>query len=157
MYAATIYMPVFVREKIAQTQERKIASQQNSVNEFWDCVIGVFLHCTNFPEFHLSGSDLEEVSWHCGMGILSDIKQCSENSEKKICKLNKIPELALSVALKNIARVRNCPDITILNSLFGLFVLLSVHLFVFLSFCLFIFLSFSSLCLFVFDIYLLME
>ena len=50
---------------------------------------------------------------------------------------------------KNIARVRNCPDVTILNSLFGfcrfvfyLFVFLSVsflpfYLFVLLSFCLY--------------------
>ena len=68
---------------------------------------------------------------------------------------------------ENITRVRNRPDITIWNSLFGLclfplflsfsivfvflsfclFVFLSVCLFVFLSFCLFVFLSF---CLFVF-------
>ena len=40
------------------------------------------------------------------------------------------------VEVKNIARVRNCPDITTLNSLFG------VCLFVFLSFCLFVLLSF---------------
>ena len=53
----------------------------------------------------------------------------------------------------NITRVRNCPDVTTLNSLFGLciFELLSVCffsfcLFVFLSFYLFVFLSF---CLFV--------
>ena len=42
---------------------------------------------------------------------------------------------------ENIARVRNCPDITILSSLFGLqvsFVFLSFCLFVFLSFCLFV-------------------
>ena len=38
--------------------------------------------------------------------------------------------------LENIARVRNCPDITILNSLPNL------CLFLFLSFCLFIFMSF---------------
>ena len=60
---------------------------------------------------------------------------------------------------KNITRVRNCPDVAILSSLFGLclssfclFVvlpssLLSFCLFVFLSFCLFVFLSF---CLYVF-------
>ena len=61
--------------------------------------------------------------------------------------------------IENIARVRNCPDVAILSSLFGLclssfclFVflplsLLSFCLFVFLSFCLFVFLSF---CLYVF-------
>ena len=53
---------------------------------------------------------------------------------------------------KNIARVRNCPDITILNSLSGLLVVFSnglfvVFLFVFLSLCLFVFLFF---CFFVF-------
>ena len=49
---------------------------------------------------------------------------------------------------KNIARVRNCPDITILNSLSGLLVVFSNGLFVvFLSLCLFVFLSF---CFFVF-------
>ena len=36
---------------------------------------------------------------------------------------------------KNTGRVQNCPDITILNSLFGL------CLFVFMSFCLYVFLS----------------
>ena len=67
---------------------------------------------------------------------------------------------------KNIARVRNCPDVTILNSDFGLCLLsfcplvilsfcfvLSFCLFVFLFFCLFVFLScfvFLSFCLFVF-------
>ena len=39
------------------------------------------------------------------------------------------------VHMKNIARVRNCPDVTILNSLLAL-CLLSFCLFVFLSFCL---------------------
>ena len=55
---------------------------------------------------------------------------------------------------ENIARVRNCPDVTILISLFRLclrsfclFVILSCCLFVILSFCHFVFLSF---CLFVF-------
>ena len=49
---------------------------------------------------------------------------------------------------KNITRVRNCPDVKILNSLFGLlsFVLLPCCIFVmmslvFLSFCVFVFLS----------------
>ena len=37
---------------------------------------------------------------------------------------------------QNIARVQNCPDITISNSLFGL---LSFCLFIFLSFCLYVF------------------
>ena len=59
------------------------------------------------------------------------------------------------IFFKNIARVRNCPDVTILNSLIGLcllyfclfchygnFVLLSCCLFVILSFCLFVILSF---------------
>ena len=50
----------------------------------------------------------------------------------------------LSVALYwkcfvNIARAQNYPGITILNSLFCLFVFLSFCLFVFLSFCLFVF------------------
>ena len=56
-----------------------------------------------------------------------------------------------TVVIQNIARVRNCPDITILNSLFVLclFVLLSFCLFVFLSFDLFVFSSFLSSCLFV--------
>ena len=54
--------------------------------------------------------------------------------------------------LKNIARVRNCPDVTTLDSFFGL-CLLSFCLFVFLSFCIFVFLSFRlfvflSFCLF---------
>ena len=72
---------------------------------------------------------------------------------------------------EKIPRVRNCPDVTILNSLFGLclsffclFILLSFslfdsfclfvflsfcifYLFVFLPFCLFVFLSFLSFCL----------
>ena len=48
---------------------------------------------------------------------------------------------------KNIARVRNCPDVAILNSPFGL-CLLSFCLFVFLSFCLFVPLFFCvSVCL----------
>ena len=56
-------------------------------------------------------------------------------------------------AAKNIARVQNCPDITILNSLFGILVFLSCCifcLFVLLYFCLFAFLSFciSSLSVF---------
>ena len=51
---------------------------------------------------------------------------------------------------ENIARVRNCPDVTILSSHFGL-CLLSFCLFTFLSFCHFVFLSFCFLlcCLFV--------
>ena len=36
---------------------------------------------------------------------------------------------------KNIARVRNCPDITILNSLFGLLSFFFLSFFAFLSFC----------------------
>ena len=66
---------------------------------------------------------------------------------------------------KNIARVRNSPDVAILNSLFGLcllsfclfclFVFLYLCLYVFMSLCLFVFLSFylfvfSPFCLFVF-------
>ena len=47
---------------------------------------------------------------------------------------------------KNFARVRNCPDITILNPLFGLFTFLYFCYFVFLSFCLFVFL-YLSFCL----------
>ena len=51
----------------------------------------------------------------------------------------------------NIARVQNCPDVTILNSLFGLcllsFCVFVFFLFGFLSFCLFVSLFF---CLFVF-------
>ena len=46
---------------------------------------------------------------------------------------------------KNIARVQNCPDVTILNTLSGL-CLLYFCLFFFLSFCLFVF---SSFCLFI--------
>ena len=42
----------------------------------------------------------------------------------------------------NIARVQNCPDITIWNSLFGLFHILSFWHFIFLTFCLFDILSF---------------
>ena len=53
--------------------------------------------------------------------------------------------------IKNIARVRNCTDVTILNYLFGL-CLLSFSLYVFLSFCLFVFMSFF--CLFVFYVFL---
>ena len=55
-----------------------------------------------------------------------------------------------SVDYANIARVRNCPDVTILNSLFvfGLFVFLHFCIFAFLSFCLFC--LFLSFCLFVF-------
>ena len=57
---------------------------------------------------------------------------------------------------ENIARVRNCPDVAIVNSLFGLCLLsfclfvffLSFCLFVLLYFCLFVF-SFLSFCLFV--------
>ena len=65
----------------------------------------------------------------------------------------------VQVSPKNIARVQNCPDVTILNSLFVLcfFVSLSFCLFVFLSLCLFVFLSlcfcplvFLSFCIFVF-------
>ena len=47
-------------------------------------------------------------------------------------------------SFENIARVRNRPDVTILNSLFGL------CLFAFLLFCLYVFLSFLSCCLVVF-------
>ena len=45
---------------------------------------------------------------------------------------------------KKIARVRNCPDVTMLNSIFGL---LSFCFFVFLSCCLFDFLSFCLVAL----------
>ena len=44
--------------------------------------------------------------------------------------------------VKNIARVRNCPDVTISNSLFLVFIFLFFCLFVFLSFCLVVLLSF---------------
>ena len=61
-----------------------------------------------------------------------------------------------SVRDQNIARERNCPDVKILNPLFGLclFVFVYFHLLVFLCFCLFVFfhlffLSFWSYCLFV--------
>ena len=61
--------------------------------------------------------------------------------------------IPMIVKIKNITRVRNCPDITILNSLFGILVFLSCCifcLFVLLYFCLFAFLSFciSSLSVF---------
>ena len=56
---------------------------------------------------------------------------------------------------KNIARVRNCPDVTILNSLFGL-CLLSFCLFVFSPFCLFAFLSFCILVFWPFCLYIFM-
>ena len=49
-----------------------------------------------------------------------------------------------SILGKNIARVQNCPDVTILNSLSVL------CLFVFFPFCLFIFVVFLYFCLFVF-------
>ena len=65
----------------------------------------------------------------------------------------------------NMAKVRNCPDVAIIISLFGLYllVLLSSSLFVFLSFCcffcLFVILSFClfvhlSFCLFSFCLFL---
>ena len=67
--------------------------------------------------------------------------------------------------LKNIARVRNCPDVTILNSLFGLclsvflsFFFLPFRLFVFFCkffFCLFVFLSFCFFLSFCLDIMLI--
>ena len=61
-------------------------------------------------------------------------------------------QLAIDQAVErseNIARVRNCPDVTLLNSLFGLFILSFCDL-DFLCFCHFVILPFSSFCLFVF-------
>ena len=62
------------------------------------------------------------------------------------------PEMLITVTLvkishiKNIARVRNCPDVTILNSLFGLCLL---------SFCIFVFLSVCQLSWFIFCLFVL--
>ena len=104
-------------------------------------------------------------------------KEPRENGTKLVQCLQDILQHPSSKTLsrwfQNIARVRNCPDVTKINSLFGLwvlsylfvclFILSSFGLFAFLSFCLFIFLScclfvmlsfchvvFLSFCLFVF-------
>ena len=63
--------------------------------------------------------------------------RCKERGRAEFCDFEK----RCKKDLKNIASVRNCPDVTILNSLIGL-CLLSFCLFVFLTFCLFVFLSF---------------
>ena len=54
-----------------------------------------------------------------------------------------VPPIVFS---KNIASVRNCPDVTLLNFLFGPCIL-SFCLFIFLSFCIFVFLNIFS-CIF---------
>ena len=68
------------------------------------------------------------ILWNSSSGWLKAVFLCgTENQEWHL--------------IKNIARVRNCPDVTILNSLFGLRLL---------SFCFFAVLSFLSFCLLVF-------
>ena len=101
-------------------------------------------------------SDFQDV-WNSGSGpllvgkeaLMEVIRYCSNNTPPPVCcQLLNSPTTNKSQQQtkknkENIARVQNCPDVTIFNSLFGLCHLsFCLFLFIFLSFCLFVFLSF---------------
>ena len=126
-----------------------------NIDEIHQNIIGVFAKSLHHIHYTMSGVSLPE---YCHQNIMSRVSSpkychqnimcvvCSRSEHNCICLISSQPVVVSNFQQgqeKNIARVRNCPDIVILNSLSGLLVLLSDGLFVFLYFCLFVFLSLS--------------